>query len=74
MSVDYRETLVVYLNSETTVSAAQSLSLSVATLKSRLNTMKKAGVKIPRKPSKVALTQLEVAQLNSIINKHLKEK
>lgn len=74
MAVDYRETLVTYLHATTTEEAAKTLNISSATLHSRLAQMKKRGVKVPPKAAKNQLNDLGVAQLNSIINKHLKEK
>ena len=73
VSVNYRETLVTYLNSETLERAAENLGVSKATLQSRLHTLKKAGVKVPLKKRSSGLTDLEVAQLNSLIKKY-KEK
>jgi predicted ArsR family transcriptional regulator len=72
-SVDYRETLVTYLRSESVEQAATNLNISKATLKSRLATLKKAGVKVPKIQRKNGLGALEVARLNSIVNKYLKD-
>lgn len=67
-SVDYRETLVTYLNSEDMEHAANTLGVSNATLSSRLSTLRKHGVKVPRKLRK-GISDLEIAQLNSIVKK-----
>ena len=71
--VNYRETVITYLRAETTQEAAKNLGVSTQTLASRLNVLRKAGVKLPRKSQRQGLSQLQVAQLNSLINKHLKE-
>lgn len=73
MSVDYRETLVTYLRSSSQDEAAKTLGISLATLKGRIAAMKKAGVNVPSISRKTALGKLEVAQLNSVINKYKKE-
>jgi biotin operon repressor len=73
-AVDYRETLVTYLRSETTADAAKTLGISGQTLAARIKQMRKAGVKVPRKRTKGhSLSLVEVAQLNSLIIKHEKE-
>lgn len=46
--VDYRETLVTYLRSESLDDAAHSLGVSKAALQQRLHTLKKAGVAVPK--------------------------
>lgn len=71
-SVDYRETLVTYLRSDSIEDAARNLGLSKASMSQRLVTMRRAGVKIPKKRKKI-LDELMVAQLNSLISKHKKE-
>ncbi|MGW5074027.1 hypothetical protein [Rhodococcus sp. NPDC004095] len=73
-AVDYRETLVTYLRSETTGEAAKTLGISPASLAARIKILRKAGVKVPKKTGRRSgLTQIEVAQLNSIINRHERE-
>jgi ribosomal protein L20 len=72
VAVDYRDTLVTYLKSETLDAAAKNLNISKATLISRIHVLRKAGVNIPKKTKK-QLSALDVAQLNSIVKKHLKE-
>lgn len=69
--VDYRETLVTYLRSETIEDAATQLHVSKTVLASRLAIMRAAGVKVPKKVRR-ALDSLEVAQLNSLIKQHSK--
>lgn len=72
--VDYRETLVAYLNSETPDQAAKTLNINMGALHSRLYTMKKNGVKIPPHPgARKVFDSLYIAQLNSIIKKHEKD-
>lgn len=76
-SVDYRETLVVYLRSNDMHDAAKTLGVGYATLYARIKWLRKAGVKVPLmrdlNRGKGGLGALEVAQLNSLINKHHKE-
>lgn len=72
--VDYRDTVVTYLKSETTADAARNLNISIATLNARIKTLREAGVNVPRKERKKDLSSdLFVAQLNSLIKKHIKE-
>lgn len=74
MSVDYRETLVTYLRSETTKEAASTLGVSGQTLAARIKLLRKAGVNVPKKKGRgSALSMIEVAQLNNIVIKHEKE-
>lgn len=75
MAVDYRETLVVYLRSETTKEAAKTLGVSGQTLAARIKYLRKAGVKVPRKTSRrtAGFSKIELAQLNSLIIKHERE-
>lgn len=73
-AVDYRETLVTYLRSNSGQEAAATLGVSYPTLASRLKAMKKAGVEIPRLSRKTGgLGAFEVAQLNSLVKKYQKE-
>jgi transposase len=67
--VDYRDTLVTYLNSETVQEAAKNLNVSVATLKSRLATLRSHGVKIPAKTPN-PWSDLNIAQYNALVKKH----
>ena len=71
--VDYRDTLVTYLHCETVESAAKNLKISATTLHGRLRVLRKAGVKVPTKGRKKGLGNIEIAQLNSIVNKYNKE-
>ena len=71
-AVDYRDTLFTYLKSDTIEDAAKNLSIGVPALKQRILVLRKAGVKVPQKDKK-SLTAFDVAQLNAMINKHLKE-
>ena len=73
-SVNHRETLVTYLRAETTREAAKTLGISVETLAARIKVLRQAGVKVPKKRGRGGrITPLEVAQLNSLVNKHAKE-
>ncbi|KSZ59690.1 hypothetical protein Z045_05855 [Rhodococcus pyridinivorans KG-16] len=72
MAVDYRETLITYLNSETIEDAARNLGIKVSALHSRVHTMRQAGVELPKK-SRPRLTRLEVDQLNTLIKKYQRE-
>ena len=72
-NVNYRDTLVTYLRAETLKDAAKTLGVSAATLSGRIKQMRRAGVNVPRKARNQGITKLEVAQLNSIIKKHIKE-
>lgn len=72
MAVDYRDTLITYLKSESLEDAAKNLNITKAALVARMGVLRKAGVKVPQKYKK-SLTALDVAQLNAIINKHAKE-
>jgi len=58
------------------MSAALNLGIKTSVLKSRIQTMKKAGVKVPNKAesSDNLNSDLYIAQLNSLINKFNKEK
>lgn len=71
-AVDYRDTLVTYLNSDSIESAAKNLNITTASLKQRIIVMRKAGVNVPKKTRRTALSPLDVAQLNSLVKKHLK--
>ena len=72
--VDYRETLVTYLNQECdTKKTAEVLNISTVTLHGRIAALRKMGVSVPKSQRKTALDKIEVAQLNSIINKWKKE-
>jgi hypothetical protein len=73
--VNYRETLVTYLRSDSMESAANQLKITVPTLQSRISTMRKAGVKVPKLSSTTdnLSSSLFVAQLNSLINRSQKE-
>lgn len=71
-SVDYRETLITYLRSNTTTEAAKTLGVSTVTLAARIKALRAAGVDVPKK-RKQPLSKLDVAQLNSIVRKHKKE-
>lgn len=74
IQVDWRETLVTYLNSESNDEAARNLNVSKSTLSARINTLRKAGVAVPKKSVRRDLgSDLFVAQLNSLVNKHLRE-
>lgn len=69
--VDYRDTIVTYMNQETVESAAKALNVSVATLKSRLATLREHGVKVPAKmPNQ--WSDYNVAQMNALVNKYKK--
>lgn len=69
-TIDYRETLITYLRSDGIDSAAKSLNISRAAMSQRLVTMRKRGVNVPKKRASTSLSNLEVAQLNSIIKKY----
>jgi hypothetical protein len=71
--VNYRETLVAYLHSDTIEDAAKELNIAVSVLKARIATMRAKGVNIP-KLSRTTLGALEVAQLNSLIKKYSTKK
>lgn len=75
ISVNYRDTLVTYLRSDSMESAANQLKITVPTLQSRISTMRKAGVKVPKLSSTTdnLSSSLFVAQLNSLINRSQKE-
>ena len=73
MAVDYRETLVPYLNSQSTAEAAKTLRISKQTLAARVQYLRKAGVKVPKKSSRNSLSPLDVSQFNSLIIKWQKE-
>lgn len=73
-TVDYRDTLVTYLRSETVEDAARNLGITTQNLSVRLTKMRKAGVNIPRKKAPDTLnSDLFVAQLNSLVRKYVKE-
>lgn len=72
---DYRDTLVVWLRSNSAKEAAATMGLTYATLYARIARMRKAGVNVPNHNDFVvvkSLSNLEVAQMNSMISKHLK--
>ncbi|WP_419247962.1 helix-turn-helix domain-containing protein [Rhodococcus erythropolis] len=73
MTVDYRETLVTYLNSQSTAEAAKALNISKQTLAARVKFLRKAGVKVPKKTGRVSLSPLDVSQFNSLIHKWQKD-
>lgn len=69
---DNREFVVTWLNSESAAAVAKALGRSVPTIYQKASELRKAGVKLPkfeRRRSETA-RKLEVAQLNSLINKH----
>lgn len=68
MAVDFRETLITYLKSESMDEAAKNLNVTRATLQQRLMRLKKVGVNVPT-IRKRTLGSLEIAQLNSIVKK-----
>lgn len=70
-TVDYRDVLVAYLNSETVQDAAKNLNISVPVLKSRIAVLRKHGVTVPAKvPNQ--WSDYNVAQLNALVKKHTK--
>lgn len=73
-NVDYRDTLVTYLNSNSVEEACRNLSVTPAGLNYRLNTMRKAGVKVPKKQRAAndLTSELFIAQLNNLIRNHQK--
>ena len=73
--VDYRETLFAYLHSECDLyKTCEVLKISPATLRGRLANLRKLGVKVPPVRTAPRLPDsLEVAQLNSIVNKWKKD-
>ena len=73
MAIDYRETLITYLRSDDIRSAAAALDIPPSALSQRLTKLRKAGVKVPKARREGGFSQLEVAQLNRLINKHNKE-
>jgi hypothetical protein len=68
-SVNYRETLVTYLTSETVEEAARNLGIGVPVLKSRIATLRDHGVKVPAKTVS-QWSDFNVAQLNALVKKH----
>ena len=71
--VDYRETLITYLRSESIDDVLKTMNITSSALYYRLHKMRKAGVNIPKKHlNRSGLTALEVAQLNSLIKKYSK--
>ena len=73
--VDYRETMVAYLNSDCDVHrTCEILKISPASLRGRFATLRKLGVDVPPVRTAPRLPdKLEVAQLNDIVNKWKKE-
>lgn len=69
----YRETIITYLRSETTEDAAKALGITPTTLHGRLAMLRKQGVNVPKKVRRGGLNSLEIAQLNSLIKKHVKD-
>lgn len=74
--IDNREFVVTWLNSESAEEVANAIGSTRASVQSRASQLRKLGVKVPsfrgRKKSETAV-KLEVAQLNSLINKHQRE-
>lgn len=74
MAVDYRETLVTYLHSESLDDAAKTLGITRTALVARMKTIRKAGVPVPRKTARRGISRLEASQLTSIVKKWEKER
>lgn len=71
--VDYRETLITFLRSDSLEQAAKELQITKAALTYRLQRLKKAGVRVPRKSNqRLAFDALEVAQFNALVKKYSK--
>lgn len=70
VKIDYRETLVTYLNSTDIDEAAKNLKITKVALLGRIRLMRKVGVKVPLARRGTGLDSLMIAQLNSIIIKH----
>lgn len=65
------EFVVTWCRSGSRKEVAQTLNVSVQTVYYHAKRLKEAGVKLPKfKSVRGALTQLEIAQLNSLVKKH----
>ena len=73
--IDNREFVVTWLNSESAEEVANAIGSTRASVQSRASQLRRLGVKLPKYSSKRSETakKLEVAQLNSLINKHQRE-
>lgn len=73
--IDNREFVITWLNSESLDEVVKATGIPKASAQSRASQLRKRGVKLPKYTGRKSETALkvEVAQLNSIINKHQKE-
>ncbi|EON33783.1 hypothetical protein GTC6_05432 [Gordonia terrae C-6] len=73
--IDNREFVVTWLNSESIEEVAKALGRSKGAVAAKATELRKRGVQVPKFTKKLSETaqKLEVAQLNSLINKHQKE-
>ena len=72
--IDYRDFVVDWCTSATLDDLMNTTKLAKSTIKYREKVLRKAGVNLPRlRASTNGLDRLEVAQLNSLINKHARK-
>ena len=73
--ISNREFVITWLHSDTSDQVAKTLGMSKAAATARAVELRKRGVKLPKKSARKSETerQLEVAQLNSLISKELKQ-
>ena len=73
--IDNRDFVVTWLNSESIEDVAKAYARSKPAVAAKATELRKRGVKLPKFTSKLSETasKIEVAQLNSIINKHQRE-
>lgn len=68
--VDNRDFVVAWATSETLDQVAKTLGMKKAAVQARRKFLENKGVKFPKLSSGNTLTQLDIAQLNSLILKH----
>lgn len=69
--IDNREFVVTWMHSDSIEKIADTFTISKESAYAKANYLRKVGVKLP-KFRRSGITELEVSQLNSIINKELK--
>lgn len=72
--IDNREFVVTYMNSSSRNEVANALGMSSEAVTVKAVALRKIGVKLPKFARSQTDRQIEVAQLNSIINKEMKRR
>jgi hypothetical protein len=70
LKVSHEDFVVAWATSKTLDEVAQTTGMNKAAVQGRAQVLKRKGVKLPRLSLPTVLTDLRVAQLNSLINKY----